>query len=161
MVAKNPFTKEQGAYLAYIQRWKATGEGLPHPCCPAHRGEEPTTRIRFKDFGDPLRKLAEVEFYLIALKNDGKTRGGSYPKLVKEARGLRALLLIEEEKAEEKEKEEEEGAKADDADTTSTATLAEQAASFEETVKKGREIRERLDEQRTQKKPDDDGTVTV
>lgn len=161
MVAKNPFTKEQGAYLAYIQRWKATGEGLPHPCCPVHAGVEPTTRIRFEDFGDPLRRLSEVEFYLIALKNEGKTRGGTYPKLVKEARGLRTMLLIEEDKEEEEEKAEEEEEKADDADTTDTATLAEQAASFEATAKKGRKIREQLDERRTQKKPDDDGTVTI
>ncbi len=95
MVGKSPFTKEQGAYFYYIQRWKATGEGLPVPCCTAHKGVEPTSRIRFVDFGEPLRKLAEVEFYLIALKNEGKTRGGSYPKLVKEQRDLRALLLIE------------------------------------------------------------------
>lgn len=137
MVAKNPFTKEQGAYLAYIQRWKATGEGLQHPCCPVHAGVEPTTRIRFEDFGDPLRRLSEVEFYLIALKNEGKTRGGVYPKLVKEARDLRTMLLIEEDKEEEEKKEEAEE-KVEDADDKSTAELVEGANMFENQIKQAK-----------------------
>ena len=102
MVGKNPFTKEQGAYLDYIQRWKATGEGLPVPCCLAHKGVEPTQRIRFPIFCDYLRKLGETEFYIVGLRNEGKTRGGHYPKLIKEQRELQALLLIN--RGEEKEK---------------------------------------------------------
>lgn len=94
MVGKNPFTREQGAYFDYIQRWLATGPELPHPCCPAHRGEEPTQRIHFPAFCDYLRKLGETEFYLVGLRGEGKTRGGHYPKLVKEQRELQALLLI-------------------------------------------------------------------
>lgn len=94
MVKKNPFTKEQGAYLDYIQRWKATGEGLPIPCCLVHKGVEPTPRIRFPVFCDHLRRLGETELYIVGLRNEGKTRGGQYPKLVKEQRDLQALLLI-------------------------------------------------------------------
>ena len=155
MVKKNPFTKEQGAYLAYIQRWKATGEGLPRPCCFVHAGVEPTKRIRFVDFCEPLRKLAEVEFYLIALKNEGKTRGGSYPKLVKEARNLRTLLLIEPDK----EEEEEEAQEVDDADDKSTPALVEEAVEIEGKLANEREARMHPDVNLT--KQDDDGTVTV
>ncbi len=153
MVKKNPFTKDQGAYLAYIQRWKATGEGLPNACCSVHAGEEPTPRIRFDDFGTPLRKLSEVEFYLIALKNDGKTRGGSYPKLVKEARDLRTLLLIEPDKEEEEEKE------VEDADDTPTPALLEEAVEIEGKLVNEREARMHPDVNLA--KQDDDGTVTV
>lgn len=150
MVAKNPFTKEQGAYLAYIQRWKATGEGLPHSCCSVHRGVEPTPRIRFVDFDAPLRRLSEVEFYLIALRREGKTRGGVYPKLVKEARDLRVLLLIEEGKEEEKEEEEEE---VEDADDKTTSELVTGATMFEEEVRKAKQ---RARDRHTAEKQDDD-----
>ena len=155
MVKKNPFTKEQAAYLAYIQRWKATGEGLEPACCPAHRGVEPAPRIRFEDFGEPLRRLAEVEFYLIALKNEGKTRGGMYPKLTKEARELRALLLIEEGQQKEEEKKE-----VEDADDKSTPALLEEAAEIEGKLANEREARRQPDITKS-KKEGGDGTVTV
>ena len=150
MVKKNPFTKEQGAYLYYIKRWKATGEGLEPACCPAHRGVEPTPRIRFADFGEPLRRLAEVAFYLIALKNEGKTRGGMYPKLTKEVRALRALLLIE---------ETEEAKEVEDADDVSTPALLEEAVKIEGKLANEREERQRPDANLT--KQDDDGMVIV
>lgn len=159
MVKKNPFTKEQGAYLAYIQRWKATGEGLPNACCSVHAGVEPTKRIRFVDFCEPLRKLAEVEFYLIALKNDGKTRGGHYPNLVKEARDLRVLLLIEEDEKEEEEEEEEAVQAVEDADDKSTPALLEEAVEVEGKLANEREERMYPDANLT--KQDDDGMVSV
>ncbi len=156
MVKKNPFTKEQGAYLYYIQRWTATGEGLEPPCqpwCKVHRGAEPTKRIRFADFCKPLRRLSEVEFYLIALKNEGKTRGGPYPKLVKEARELRTLLLIEPDKEEEAKEE------VEDADDKSTPALVEEAVEIEGKLANERDERRRPDANLT--KQDDDGMVTA
>ncbi len=109
MVKKNPFTKEQGAYFDYIQRWKATGEGTETSCAPwcrVHKGVEPTARIRFDVFCNKLRKLSETEFYIVGLRNEGKTRGGHYPKLVREQRGIQALLLIERDKKKKKGAEE-------------------------------------------------------
>ena len=97
MVKKNPFTKEQAAYMDYIKRWKATGEGTEPPCaswCTVHKGVEPTVRVRFPAFREHLRKLVETEFYITGLRGEGKTRGGTYPKLVREQRSLQALLLI-------------------------------------------------------------------
>jgi len=84
LVKKHEFNTEQGAYLGYLHRWKVG------------HGEEPK-RIHFDAFLPSLLRLSEVSFYLIALKNDGKTRGGQYPKLVREQADLTALLLIKDE----------------------------------------------------------------
>lgn len=149
MVKRQPFNTEQGAYLDYLRRWKKEYD------------EEPT-RVHFTDFVKAMRRLAEVSFYLIALKNDNKTRGGQYPKLVKERRELCALLLIEpdSEETQNTEEEEEEKEEVEDADDVPTTALLEEANSFEDRVKEAREGRQRADANLT-KPDDDDGLVGV
>ncbi len=84
VIKKRPFNQQQASYYDYLRRYKASGllEG----------------RVRFDDFLRFERRLVENEFFLAGLIQQGKTRGGAYPGLIKQQRDLRASLLIEEEK---------------------------------------------------------------
>ena len=54
-------------------------------------------RVRFDDFLRHEQRIVENEFFMAGLRDQGKTRGGAMPGLIKKQRDLRALLIIEEE----------------------------------------------------------------
>ena len=85
VVKKNPFNQQQASYFAYLRRYKdsAAMEG----------------RVRFDDFLRHEQRIVENEFFMSGLRDQGKTRGGAMPGLIKRQRDLRALLLIEEDKS--------------------------------------------------------------
>ena len=97
VVRKHPFDQQQASYYAYLRRWKATGEGLENACCVAHRGVESTPFVHFVDFLRHSQRLMENELFMDGLRKQGTQRGGAMPRLIKQQRDLRALLLIEEE----------------------------------------------------------------
>ena len=99
VVRKQLLNQQQASYHEYLRRWKATGEGLPHSCCKAHRGVERAPFVHFDDFLRHEHRLIENEFFMAGLRQQGKTRGGAMPSLIKQQRDLRAILLIEEEAA--------------------------------------------------------------
>ena len=83
VLREHPFNQQQASYYDYLRRYKDSG---------AVDG-----RVRFDDFLRYERLLAENEFFMAGLRDQGKTRGGSMPKLIKQQRDMRAALLIEEE----------------------------------------------------------------
>lgn len=83
VIKKNPFNQQQASYFAYLRRYKDS--------------EAMEGRVRFDDFLRHEHRLIENEFFMAGLKAEGKTRGGALPKLIKQQKDLRALLLIEEE----------------------------------------------------------------
>lgn len=54
-------------------------------------------RVRFDDFLRHEQRIVENEFFMAGLRDQGKTRGGAMPGLIKKQRDLRAVLLINEE----------------------------------------------------------------
>ena len=96
VVRKQLLNQQQASYHEYLRRWKATGEGLPNSCCKAHRGVECAPFVHFDDFLRHEHRLVENEFFMAGLRQQGKARGGAMPRLVKQQRDLRAMLLIEE-----------------------------------------------------------------
>ena len=85
VVKKNPFNQQQASYFAYLRRYKDS--------------EAMEGRVRFDDFLRHEQRIVENEFFMAGLRDQGKTRGGAMPGLIKRQRDLRALLLIEEEEA--------------------------------------------------------------
>ena len=84
VIKKQPFNQQQASYYDYLRRYKAS--------------ELLEGRVHFDDFLRFEMRLLENEFFLAGLVQQGKTRGGAYPGLVKQQRDLRASLLIKEEK---------------------------------------------------------------
>ncbi len=89
VLREHPFNQQQASYYDYLRRYKDSG---------AVEG-----RVRFDDFLRYERLLAENEFFMAGLRDQGKTRGGSMPRLIKQQRDMRGALLIEEEKVNEPE----------------------------------------------------------
>lgn len=83
VVRKHPFDQQQASYYAYLRRWKAS--------------ERMEGRVRFDDFLRYEQTLVENEFFMAGLRDKGTTRGGAMPRLIKQQKDLRVLMLIEEE----------------------------------------------------------------
>ncbi|KKM25382.1 hypothetical protein LCGC14_1595620 [marine sediment metagenome] len=79
---KHPFNQRQASYFSYLRRYKDS--------------EAMEGRVRFDDFIRHEQRIVENEFFMAGLRDQGKTRGGALPGLIKKQKDLRALLLIEE-----------------------------------------------------------------
>lgn len=83
VIAAQPFNQQQASYLDYLRRYKKSGnmEG----------------RVRFDDFLRFETLLMENEFFIAGLREQGKTRGGALPRLIKQQEDVRTALLMKEE----------------------------------------------------------------